>query len=57
MHTTATMDTNARRFSGIGRYSSAVHAYQPKVAAWTLSGPHLDLTEIIVEESGHTTGI
>src|SRR5690242_5626222 len=57
MATTATTDTNARRFSTMERYSSAVHAYQRKVTAWTLSGPHLDLTESIVEESGHTTAV
>jgi hypothetical protein len=51
------MDTNAPRFSRIGWYSSAVHVYQPKVTAWTLVGPHLDLTESIVEDSGHTTGV
>lgn len=54
--TTASMDTNTRRFSEFGRYSSAVHGYQWKVTAWTLDGPHLDLTEWIVEECRQTTG-
>ncbi len=57
MPTTATMDTNARRFSRMRRYSSAVNAYQRKVAAGTLCGSHLDLTECIAEGSGHTTGV
>lgn len=57
MDTTPTMDTNARRFSRIGRYSSAVHSYQRKVTAWTLSGPHWDLTEWIVEECRQTIGV
>jgi hypothetical protein len=49
MATTATMDTNTQWFIRLGRYSSAVHGYQRKVTAWTLNGPHLDLTERIVE--------
>jgi hypothetical protein len=57
MPTTLTMDTNARRFSRIGRYSSAVHGYQRNVSAWTLVGPHLDLTESITQKSEHTTGV
>jgi len=56
MATMATMDTNARRFSRIGWYSSAVHGYHRKVTAWTLVGPHLDLTESITVECRQTTG-
>ena len=37
--TTETMDTNQRWFSRMW-HSSAAHAYQLNVAAWTLSGPH-----------------
>ena len=36
MATMATMDTNARQFSGIWRYSSAVHGYPRKVTERTL---------------------
>ena len=57
MATIATTATNTRGFSGMPWYSSAVEAYERKVAAWNLSGPHLDLTESIVEECRHTTGV
>ncbi len=51
MATAATMGTNARWFSRKERYSFAGQAYQRNVAAWTLSGPHLHLTERIVESA------
>ena len=57
MATTATTDTNAPRFRRLVRYSYAVHGYQGKVTAWTLIGPHLDLTESIVEECRQTVGV
>ena len=55
--TTATVDTKPLGFMRMGRYSSAVHAYQRKVTEWTLVGPHLDLTESITAECRQTTRV
>jgi hypothetical protein len=57
MPTALTTGTRRPLFRRIERYSLEVHGHQGEVTAWTLAGPHLDLTESISVVVADTIGV